>query len=77
MSTTLKTAENHKAASIHFGMAAHHHAEAGKKLEAEEHERAAHHAYVAQGHMALAEHHAGKASEQYARQFRGGDVEAA
>jgi hypothetical protein len=46
-----KAAEHHKQASEHLTHAARHHGEAAKHHEAGSHEKAAHHAHVARGHV--------------------------
>ena len=56
-----KASGHHKKASEHLTHAARHHGEAAKHHEAGSHEKAAHHAHVARGHVIHGREHAEEA----------------
>jgi hypothetical protein len=58
-----KTWEHYHHAARHHEQAAYHFEEAAKYDEAEEREKAAHHAYLAHGHNQLAIHHDSEAAK--------------
>ena len=52
-----QAADHHKKAAEQHEKAAQHHKEASKHYDVTQHERAAHHAYLAHGYGQLAIHH--------------------
>jgi predicted transcriptional regulator len=63
-----KTWEHDHHAARHQERAAYHYKPAAKYDEAEEHEKAAHHAYLADGHNQHAIHHDAEAAKLHAEQ---------
>jgi hypothetical protein len=61
-----KTWEHYRNAARHHEQAAYHYKEAAKYHEAEEHEKAAHQAYLAHGHNQHAIHHGVEAAKLHA-----------
>jgi hypothetical protein len=62
------TWEHHHHAARHHEKAAYHHKEAAKYDRAEEHEKAAHYAYLAHGHSQQAVHHEAEAAKLHAEE---------
>ena len=59
---------HHKNAAEHLQNAARHYHEAGKHYAGGRHEKAAHYAYLAQGHIHHALDYASKAAKSYTKQ---------
>lgn len=59
---------HHREAADQFEQAARHHREAARFHDIGNHEKAGFHAYVAQGHQALAAEHAEEAAKHYAEE---------
>src|SRR5262249_24366611 len=57
--------DHHNAAAEHHEMAAEHHRKAAEHHDDGNHEKAAHHAHVAQGHLHHATHHAAEAAKSH------------
>ena len=63
-----KTWEHYHHAARHHERAAYHYKEAAKYAETEEHDKAAHHAYLAHGHSQHGIHHDAEAAKLHAEQ---------